>query len=367
MGRRLAVRKVLRLARELRFVNYVVLISFILSALGFMLYWLYIPSMVVLMEGFVWLIEALTFMSLLVTFKIAVSRAIFYGARYEIFRAESFAVIIVAMIAGAVTLFNIAHAAWHISRGHLTPIAVSSYLLTSAAISYILSRKTKSILEKRRVLSLTIKTVEEKLGLDVVFEAGAGVAIIASNISFMPIIENVAAIIMGFYVVVGLILIAKDAFLNLIGIGAPKLINKTRQEVFSIIRRTTFFKPRRVRITSLGSFAEAEIWLEARPDLTLNEAYRHSVTIAREVIRRVGRVIRAIVIIIPQLRKSLVKQRTSVRYQKVYPRQYREKIVKPKIKAFKKSEGVAFQKSRSKAKTIRSQSSMKSRSKSEKH
>ncbi|RLF03983.1 MAG: cobalt transporter [Thermoprotei archaeon] len=367
MGRRLAVRKVLRLARELRFVNYVVLISLSLSAIGFALYLLYIPSTVVLMEGFVWLVEALTFFGLLITFRIAVSKAVFYGARYEIFRTESFAVIIVAIAAGAITLFNIVHAFEGMGEGHLTPITVSSYLLASAAISYVLSRKTKSILERRKILSLTVKTVEEKLSLDVVFEAGAGIAILASNIIFMPIIENIAAIIMGFYVIIGLILIAKDAFLNLIGIGVPKLINKTRREVFSIIRRTTFFKPRRVRITSLGSFAEAEIWLEARPDLTLNEAYRHSVTIAREVIRRVGRVIRAIVIIIPQLRKSLVKQRTPIRYQKVYPRQYKEKIVKSKVKAFKKSEGVAFQKSRSKAKTIRPSSSMKTRSKGEEH
>ncbi len=302
MVRKLAVRKVLRVTRELHFVNVIVTVSLALAILGFLLYAFYTSSSVVLMEGFVWLVEALSFFSLMIALRIAASRAAFYGARYEIFRVESFAVVLVSLVAAGITSFNIFHTLEVLARnvGVETPIEVSAYLLGSAATSYVMSSRCKKVLEARKVFVLTAKTIEEKLRLDVVFEAGAGMAIILSNVLDMPLIEGVAALAMGFYVLMGVTLIARDAFLNLIGIGSRELVARTRRNVLNVVKNATQFKVRKLLIETFGSFAEIELWLEAPPNMTLSRAHRHAVSVAREIVLRVPEVIRALVIIVPQ-------------------------------------------------------------------
>jgi len=283
-------------------VNVIVTASLALALLGFLLYMLYTPSSVVLMEGFVWLIEALSFFSLMVALRIAASRAAFYGARYEIFRVESFAVVLVSLVAAGITGFNILHTLRILAQNldGKTPVEVSAYLLGSAVTSYLMSSRCKNVLEARKVFVLTAKTIEEKLRLDVAFEAGAGIAIILSNAFNTPLIENVAALAMGFYVLMGVALIARDAFLNLIGIGSRELVAKTRRNVLDAIKSATRFKVRKLLVKTFGSFAEIELWLEAPPNMTLGQAHRHAVSIAREIVLRVPEVIRALVIIVPR-------------------------------------------------------------------
>ncbi|HID80229.1 MAG TPA: cobalt transporter [Ignisphaera sp.] len=302
MVRKIAVRKVLRIARELRFVSVVVIASFILAALGFALYLVYVPSLVVLMEGFVWLIEGISFFSLMVVLKIATSRAVFYGSRYEIFRSESFAAILVSIVATVIVCLNIAHSIGMLINGTYRPslIGASTYLLGSAILSYIMSSKCRAVLESRKVFILTAKTMESKLRLDALFELGAGVAIIVSNVFNTPIIENGIAIAMGVYVLWGVATIARDSFLNLIGIGPKEHIERTRRNVIAVIKSITRFRIRKLLIETFGSFAEIELWLEAPPNLTLRQAYRYAVSIAREVVLRVPEAIRALVVIVPQ-------------------------------------------------------------------
>jgi len=302
MVRKIAVRKVLRIARELHFVSAVVVASFILAALGFVLYLAYTPSSVVLMEGFVWLIEGISFFSLMIVLKIAASRAVFYGSRYEIFRSESFAAILVSIVATIIICLNIVHSVGTLIHGTYEPslIGASIYLLGSAVLSYIMSSRCRAVLESRKVFILTAKTIEGKLRLDALFESGAGIAIIVSNVFNMPVIENIVAIAMGMYVLWGVITIARDSFLNLIGIGPREHIERTRKNVLTVVRNVTRFRIRKLLIETFGSFAEIELWLEAPPNLTLRQAYRYAVSIAREVVLRVPEAIRALVVIVPQ-------------------------------------------------------------------
>ncbi len=323
MVRKLAVRKVLRVARELHFVNVIVTASLALAILGFLLYAFYTSSSVVLMEGFIWLIEALSFFSLMIALRIAASRAAFYGARYEIFRVESFAVVLVSLVAAGITSFNIFHTLRILAQnlGGETPIEVSAYLLGSAVTSYIMSSRCKKVLEVRKVFVLTAKTIEEKLRLDVAFEAGAGIAVIISNVFNMPLIESMVALAMGFYVLMGVALIAREAFLNLIGIGSRELVARTRRNVLNVVKSVSRFRVRKLLVETFGSFAEIELWLEAPPNMTLSRAHRHAVSIAREIVLRVPEVIRALVLIVPQSSTQLSVSRHS--YYRRLPRKAR--------------------------------------------
>lgn len=296
------MRKVLRIARELHFVGTIVVTSFILAAVGFVLYLTYTQSSVVLMEGFVWLIEGISFFSLMIVLKIATSRAAFYGSRYEIFRSESFAAILVSIVATVIIGLNIVYTVETLIHGTYEPSSMdaSIYLLGSAVLSYIMSSRCRAILESRKVFILTAKTIEGKLRLDALFESGAGIAIIASNVFEVPIIENTVAIAMGVYVLWGVITIARDSFLNLIGIGPKEHIERTRKNVLTVVKSITRFRVRKLLIETFGSFAEVELWLEAPPNLTLRQAYRYAVSIAREVVLRVPEAIRALVVIVPQ-------------------------------------------------------------------
>lgn len=59
------------------------------------------------------------------------------------------------------------------------------------------------------------------------------------------------------------------------------------------------FNVKRVMLTSLGSFHEAEIRIEAPSSIMLIDAYNYALKLAKEVLHDVHDVIRALVILIP--------------------------------------------------------------------
>ncbi len=290
-----------------RTLDIVVSISAILSVLGILLYLLVYNSDVILMEAFVWLSEAISFLGLMVAFHLAASRALAYRARYEFLRLEALATLIVAFIAMGMTGLVVYKTlgTWTVKP---TPILLSLYPLGSAAVSFILERRVHEIFHKIEVHLVSIKTVAQKLGLDVVFEAAGGIAIILSNLTHNILAEKLVVLATAAYVYYGLAGIVYESIMYLIGAGPSSVVEKTRQDVEKLVRNKFGRKPSRLRVETFGTFSEVEVWLEAPPHMTLETAHRISIGLAREIVQKVPEVIRALVILFPWSKPMRVRE-----------------------------------------------------------
>ncbi len=302
MVRRIAVRKILKARQAVRSVVLVSFISLALSILGLLIYTLMVPSEVVLMEAFVWLIEAFSFGGLALAFKIAASRTVTYRARYEILRLESLAALLVSVIAMGIT----GSIAYKAATGHHeqpSPAIVSLYPLLSGVVSFALERWLHRVLRGLEFRLVSVRMVAEKLALDVAFEVGGGVAILVSNLAGTALWESVAAIVMSFYVAYGLYGIAREAAMHLLGIVPRRLHGDVERKIKHALRRVSRFnRVRRLKLESYGTFTEAEVWLEAPESMSLGEAYYESMRIAHELVRRIPELLRALVILVPERR-----------------------------------------------------------------
>ncbi|AEM39051.1 cation diffusion facilitator family transporter [Pyrolobus fumarii 1A] len=303
MVRRLAVRKILVASGALRAAYTVALVSLLLSLVGLVLY-LREPSDVILMEAFVWLIEAMSFGSLAVAFRVAASRTVAYRARYEILRLESLAVLVASIIAVMVTL---AVAARNAVAPHPepTPAPLAAYPLASAAASYVLERFMLRSLRRVNLDIVAVRMIAEKLRLDMAFELGGGAAILLANTAATPLPEQIAALAMGAYVTHGLLGMAREAATHLIGIVPRRDHQSIAAKVKATLRKTTrYTRIRKLRVESYGTFREVEVWLEAPPTMTLEEAYQEAQRIARRLIHEIPELLRALVLLVPATQKE---------------------------------------------------------------
>jgi divalent metal cation (Fe/Co/Zn/Cd) transporter len=318
--RKIAVRKILRAREAVRSAVIVSAVSLALSILGLLTYTLIVRSDVVLMEAFVWLIEALSFGGLAVAFKIAASRTVTYRARYEILRLESLAALIVSIVAIIIT-GSIAYNAMVSPHREPTPVIVSLYPLLSAVTSLALERWLHRVLHAFEVRLVSVRIIAEKLALDVAFEVGGGLAIIVANLTGRAAWEAIAVVIMAAYVIYGLYNIAKEAALHLIGVVPHHVHETVERKVRHVLRRVTRFnRVRRFKLESYGTFAEVEVWLEAPETMRLGEAYYESLRIARELVHEIPELLRALVILVPRRRISPLEAHVEMRLSSGVPR-----------------------------------------------
>ncbi len=312
MVRRIAVRKILHATGSLRLISMVVVVSTVLAAVGFILYMI-VPSDVVLMEAFVWLIEAMSFGGLLVAFRAAASRTVFYRARYEILRLESLAALITAVFAMATTVFVIVRSL--LTREHeVTPCMFSLYLIASGIVSLVLEHYCVTRMRFFKLRLVAVRVVIEKLKLDVLLELAGGFSIILSNLINSCIPEKSISIVMGAYVIYGLFGIALESAIHLIGVVTRRTYRRiyrvVREELNKVARKT---RVRRMLVKSYGTFYEIEIWLEAPPSTTLNTAYKESMKIAHRLVHNIPELLRALVIFIPEKTMKRKEKRYSRR------------------------------------------------------
>ncbi len=312
MVRRIAVRKILHATGSLRLISIVVVVSTILSIVGFVLYRL-VPSDVVLMEAFVWLIEAMSFGGLLVAFRAAASRTVFYRARYEILRLESLAALITAVFAMATTVFVIARSL--MTQEHeVTPYVFSLYLIASGIVSLVLEHYCVTRMKFFKLRLVAVRVIIEKLKLDIMFELAGGFSIILSNLMNSCTPEKLVSIVMGAYVIYGLFGIAFESAVHLIGVVTKKAYRRIYRMVRGELSRVTKkARVRRMLVKSYGTFYEVELWLEAPPSTTLNAAYRESMKIARRLVHNIPELLRALVIFIPERTMGRKERRYSRR------------------------------------------------------
>ncbi|BEP18465.1 hypothetical protein PYJP_18170 [Pyrofollis japonicus] len=314
MVRRIAVRKILVASRAVRTTYVVAAASLVFSIIGLMLYAI-TKSDVVLMEGLVWLVEAMSFGGLAVAFKIAASRALMYRSRYEVLRLESLAVLLTSLVALFVIAIVIIR---NMMSPHerVTPIIFSIYLFGSGIASLLLERYARRGLRIIGLRIVSINAISEKLSLDFLLETGGGAAIVASNLLKEPIIEAVTSIIMGLYVAYGVLGITREAVYHLIGITPYHVYRELRAKVLSTLRQATrYSRVRRLKIESYGTFYEVEMWLEAPPGITLGTAHRESMRIAHRIVHEIPEVLRALIVFVPS-RDAAPPPRSLKRYTK---------------------------------------------------
>ncbi len=301
-------RKILRATRVLTYIYLVAGVSSLMSLIGILLYLFVSPSKVVLVEAFVWLVEAISFAGLAVAFKIAASRTMYYRARFEILRMEALASFHLALIGLAITLF-IAYKAVTGGKGEPTPVLLSLYPLGSAVMSYLLSRMLHEKLHKLELQIVSIRVVEEKLKFDVLLEAAGGFAIILSNMVHQPLIETGIVVLVALYVVYGLGSLALHNLMYLVGPGPRSERERVSRQIRIVLERENY-RAKRIRVESYGTFSEAEVWLEYPSDVDLGTAYAEGSRIARLLVRSVPELLRALVILVP------VKSRVVTRYRR---------------------------------------------------
>lgn len=303
-----AVRKILKAASALKAVLVAATISGVMAALGIALYLMVFPSDVVLVEAFVWLIEAISFSSLAVAFYIAASRTIRQRERFEILRVEALTVLHVAVAGLAVTGFVVAKSLFTQGK-EVTPLPLSLYPLLSALISYVMEKVLHSQLHRLEVRLVSVRFVAEKLKLDVALEAAGGLAIIASNLTGSRLFEIALVVSVGLYVIYSLGSIAIHNLLYLVGPGPRSERERVRRSIVTVVEGLGY-KVKGVRVESYGTFAEAEVWVEYPRTATLIEAYREARSIARELVHNVPELLRSVVVMVPS------RVRTVKRYKR---------------------------------------------------
>lgn len=306
--RRIAVRKVLRAKSAVRVLDTTSLASAVMAAIGILLYIMVFESNIILTEAFVWFIEALSFLGLMVAFHVAASRATAYRARYEFLRLEALAALALSVIGVLLTGYIVAKSILG-GKSSPTPLPLSLYPLTSALLSFLLERRLHKVFHRLEARLVVIKTVARKLALDVVLEVSGGLAIIASNTLHNPLVETMVVFATAVYVLHGLGSIALESTLYLIGVGPHHVIERTRRSVERIIWSRTGRRPARLRVETFGTFSEVEVWVEAPPYMSLETAYKYSMNLAKEVVKKVPEVVRAIVILVPWSRSPRPRRR----------------------------------------------------------
>ncbi len=309
-----AVRKILVATRLLREIYVASLVSAIMAAAGGAIYILVFPSSVVLVEALVWLIEAISFTSLAVAFKIAASRTVYYRARFEILRIEALAALHVALIGLFLTAFIVLKSILR-PQGEATPMILSSYPLLSAVFSFLLEKRLHSRLRSLEIRLASLRLVAEKLRLDVILEAAGGLSIILANMTGIVAFEAAIVAAVGAYVMYGLGSIAVHNILYLVGPGPQAERDRVRRSISTVLG-SLGYKPRTVRVESYGTFAEAEVWVEYPHDASLRSAYETSRLIARRLVAEVPELLRAIVIMVPvRLRRIKRYRREEVKLE----------------------------------------------------
>ena len=296
MARGPVVRKILLASKATNRVFHVAVASSILAIVGFALYRYSYPSSIVLFEAFVWLIEAVSFMGIALSMKVASSKMLAYRARYEFLRIEALASIVIGFVSLVIVFLIVFKTI--VGVGEPTPPALALYPIGSGLASYILEAYLKQRLRRIRLKLASVHVVMSKLRYDVLVEIGGGVAILAANVFENVLLEKIPLLAIGAYVAHGLVGVIYNNTLYLIGPGPYGHMDEIRRKIVRETRRHGY-SVRRVRVELYGTFAEAEVWIELSGEQALREAHKKALYLARRLVHEVPELLRVLVVTVP--------------------------------------------------------------------
>lgn len=308
-----SARKILRAVGVIKYIYASAIVSAVMAVVGILVYLFVFPSSVVLVEAFVWFVEAITFFGLAVAFKIAASRTVYYRARFEILRIESLVVLHSALIGVAIIVFIMYKSVSAAGSGYKpTPMILALYPGISGLVSYIVEKYLFGKLKRIEVKLVSLRFVAEKLKLDVFLEEAGAVAIVLANLTGQTLFETFIVLVVGSYLVYALGGIAVRNLYYLVGPGPHEERLRVRRQI-EIVLSELGYSPRTIRVESYGTFSEAEVWVEYPGRATLEKSFKTSTSIAKTLVSRVPELLRAVVIMVP-VKRTLIK-----RYSRVSP------------------------------------------------
>jgi len=95
----------------------------------------------------------------------------------------------------------------------------------------------------------------------------------------------------------------RDDVIRLIGTYEPIGVKK---RVIKVVKSVSKLRTRKIMLTALGSFYEAEAWIEAPPEFTLGKAHEVAMRIARSIVSSVSEIIRALIIVVLSEHESII-------------------------------------------------------------
>ena len=298
----IAIKKIVRAVEAMKTIRLVTLASVILAAMGFYIYYFIDRSSIILLEAFVWLVEALSFMGLYIAFAVAASRAVNYRARYEILRLETLAALMMSIVSAAMVLLIFMENVMRlrIEEEVYTRVYLALYPIISAVFSILFERYISVVFSKLEIKIASLGVLADKLRLDFVFELAGGLAIVGSNTLNEALIEPATSIAIAVYVLYGLTLIAYESVTYLIGVGPRSRAKVLERRIKRIAGRASGLRILRVRVRLFGTFGEVEVWAAAPPETSLSKATRQAIFTAKTIVREVPEILRAIVIPVPE-------------------------------------------------------------------
>jgi len=293
--KRIALRKILKVRRALKDLKVVVSVSAAYASLGLALYLFVYASGLILMESLLWLLEALIFLGSLMALHFATSKTL-YGARYEVLRIENIVALFLAVTPGFRAFQFIIKPIPPPATP--SPAPLSAYLLGGGFLSYFLAKWLGSVKRKKcRAKVVVTEIATKRLQLDAILEFAAGASIIASSLAMLPILESLMVITMSVYVLYEALNLSKNIASIMLGLRYPR---ELKRKIALFAQRETGYKARKVIVKPLGSFIEAELWMEVPGDTTVEDAYRIATATARKVVDEFPEVLRALVIMVPK-------------------------------------------------------------------
>jgi len=296
--RKIAVRKIVKIRRTLILLKRIVIANFLFSILGVVLFLTVMPYDVILIDSFLWTLEALLFVGVLMTLYVITSKTL-YGARYELLRGESLASLFIALFASILTLYLITNKLSTLYQQgviHSSSMLSTVYMFSGAVVSLIIWRYCIKFMNMPGISLVITNTLAKKQLLDSLVDAMLGISVVIANVLNKPIIEVLGIVLTSIYVLKGYIELIKEDVIRLLGTHEPI---KLKKKIIRIVKLKSGLNVRKVMLTSLGSFYEAEVWVEAPSTMTLIDAYNHALRLAKNVLHEIHEVIRALVILIP--------------------------------------------------------------------
>ena len=296
--RKIAVRKIVKARKTASLLKKVIVVDAIFALAGIVLYITLLRYYVILINALLWILEALMFAGVVVAVQVVTSRTL-YGARYELLRGESLASLFIAVLAVAVTTYFLVEKVATLIRGgtiETSNPASAIYMFAGSVVSAIIWRYCKQLSRRSRAKLIITKTLAKKQLMDAIMDSVLGASVLAAYAAGALILEIAGLLLVAGYVLKGYFSIVREDVTRLIGVYEPVSI---RRKVVYAAKSSGKLRVRKVRLTPMGSFYEAEIWIEAPPTMPLGAAHANAMKVAREVVSKVHEVIRALVIVVP--------------------------------------------------------------------
>ncbi len=301
--RKLAVRKIIDARKSLRALRVVIIVDLLVASTGLTLYLFLLKSPLLFLDSTLWFMEALMYLTLLLAFYIVSSRTI-YGARYELFRAESLGVLLTSIITGAILTYIAINSTINYLKGlaRITPMYMAYYFVCEIMVNIgLITYITRSI-RRSKFKFVILENVKSRLLLDIIAEVSSSTGIILSNLTRIIYFELGLLLALTTYALYSISSNAYSATQYLLGIGPKELIVKTKKDVLELLKLYWSLRPRRIFIRTFGTFSEVELWIEVPPNIRLGKAYRLAVFIAKQLVRSIPHIVRALVIVVPSRR-----------------------------------------------------------------